>query len=311
MYMTLSSALPSWMPAGGQVLKAPSYNAIARPISILFCFILAVCPLLAWKKTSARQFLRLALWPSIVAVVAFVALFVYFVSTLLPVYMATMAQGGFAAQELLGAGSFFYYALLTLAGFLVACLLVFNALFMLVRAIRKRNLRAQTIGGFLAHLAIGVLLVGLIGSSMYTFGDEGSLANPGNPGGEHHGMSVSQATDTSVVRDYKLTFVSSDVEASANGDDVLFILTLAVEKNGISLGEIQPAVLVIQSTGMQTSHPAVLSSPLEDLFVVYQGVDQLGDYALDVRINPLIWFVWIGFGVLMIGTAVAAVGRRK
>ena len=32
---------------------------------------------------------------------------------------------------------------------------------------------------------------------------------------------------------------------------------------------------------------------------------------MDVRVNPLITFVWVGFGLLMLGTAVATFGRRK
>jgi cytochrome c-type biogenesis protein CcmF len=55
----------------------------------------------------------------------------------------------------------------------------------------------------------------------------------------------------------------------------------------------------------------VLGFPEEDLFVVYRGVNQNGDYSLDVRVNQFISLVWIGFGVLMLGTLFALVGRRK
>ena len=54
-----------------------------------------------------------------------------------------------------------------------------------------------------------------------------------------------------------------------------------------------------------------MTFPEEDLFVVYRGVNQNGDFSLDVRVNPFIMFVWIGFGMLMVGTLFALVGKRN
>jgi len=42
-YMTVSSALPSFLPFGGESLSATAYEAIARPLGIIYLFILAVC----------------------------------------------------------------------------------------------------------------------------------------------------------------------------------------------------------------------------------------------------------------------------
>ena len=55
--MTVSSALPSWMPFGGQSLTAGTYNTIARPLGIVYLFILAVCPLLSWGKDRGQAVL--------------------------------------------------------------------------------------------------------------------------------------------------------------------------------------------------------------------------------------------------------------
>ena len=32
---------------------------------------------------------------------------------------------------------------------------------------------------------------------------------------------------------------------------------------------------------------------------------------MDVRVNPLVSFAWVGFALLMLGTAIALFGRRK
>lgn len=301
-YMTISSALPTWLPFGGQALTATAYNAIARPVGILYCLIIAVGPLLSWRKTSFKDFFRQAWLPALLALLAFAALCFYFATTLLPIYMSTLAQGGTTAQTLMEAGPFWYYFLLTLLGFLAASLLFFNALVMLVRAIAKRNLRVQTIGGFVAHMAIGLILIGLIGSSMYVYERSGYM-----PYDEEAGV----ATDTFVAKNYTLNFVSSSIEQADNGDDVLYSVTFDVERNGEQAGQITPSVQLVQSTQQQMLHAAVLSLPTEDLFVVYNGVNSEGAFSLNVRINPLISFVWIGFGLLIVGGAIAAFGRRR
>lgn len=54
-YMTVSSALPSWLPFGGQSLSAGTYNAIARPLGIAYLAVLAICPLLGWRPHRPRR----------------------------------------------------------------------------------------------------------------------------------------------------------------------------------------------------------------------------------------------------------------
>lgn len=47
------------------------------------------------------------------------------------------------------------------------------------------------------------------------------------------------------------------------------------------------------------------------MFVVYRGVNESQALSMDVRVNPLIWLVWVGFGLLMLGTLIAMLGRRN
>jgi cytochrome c-type biogenesis protein CcmF len=128
-------------------------------------------------------------------------------------------------------------------------------------------------------------------------------------------MPYDEDTDTAgeafVVKDYTLNYVSNSITPAENGDDILYTVSFAVEKDGVYLGELSPSVQLVQSTSQQMLHAAVLSLPTEDLFVVYNGVNDEGAFSLDVRINPLIGFVWVGFGLLMVGTAIAALGRRR
>jgi cytochrome c-type biogenesis protein CcmF len=67
---------------------------------------------------------------------------------------------------------------------------------------------------------------------------------------------------------------------------------------------------MVSATQQTKSNAAVISLPEEDLFVVYKGVNSAGAYSMDVRINPLINFVWAGFFILIAGAAFAGMGRR-
>ena len=51
------------------------------------------------------------------------------------------------------------------------------------------------------------------------------------------------------------------------------------------------------------------SEPLRDFFVSLEGQTEAG-LQLSVKINPLIWFTWIGFVIMLLGTTVALWPRR-
>ncbi|MBQ6454611.1 MAG: cytochrome c biogenesis protein CcsA [Eggerthellaceae bacterium] len=301
-YMTISSALPSFLPFGGESLGATAYEAIARPLGIVYLFILAVCPLLSWGTTDRDVFMRQAKVPAICAVVLAIALIAWWAMNLKPAYDAVIADGGSNAMTLLEAGPSVYYHALAIVGILVASLLFFNALFLFVRNIRLPKKRAAAIGGGFAHIAMAVLLVGLIGSSMYVYEKAGYLQIDA----ETH-----QSTPFA-VQEYTLDYASDRIiDDSEASNTIVYEVTFDVYRDGTKVGQVSPSVQVNVATQQRKLNAAVLGFPEEDLFVVYQGVNQAGWFSLDVRINPLINLVWIGFAMLMIGTAFACFGRRR
>jgi len=300
-YLTISSALPAWLPFGGMTVGSETYNAIARPLGVLYCLVVAVCPMLSWARTDAAAFLKAAKLPAICAAALFALLLAYFIAALAPAYSATVAAGGAVAEPTVAAGPAPYYFGLTIVGFLAASLLVFNSLFMLLRTWRSGARLAQRLGGFAAHLAMGVILIGLIGSSMYVSEHSGYMA---------YDIEADAAAEPFTVGDYSLEYVSNDIELLENGDDIYYSVTFDVYRGAEHLGQLTPAVQLVQTTQQQKQIAAVMGFPTEDLFVVYRGVNDEGAFSLDVRINPLISLVWLGFALLMLGTAAAAFGPR-
>ena len=112
------------------------------------------------------------------------------------------------------------------------------------------------------------------------------------------------------VQDFTLAYASSSVEMADNKDDIVYTVVFDVYKKGDYLGQVSPAVQVVQSTQQQKLVASVISLPTEDFFVVYRGVNDDGAFSMDVRVNPLVSEVWFGFGLLMVGVAVATFGGR-
>lgn len=324
-YLTISSALPTWLPFGGEQVSTGTYNAIARPLGIIYLAILAVCPLLSWAKTDLSQFVKRAKVPFICAVVLFALLMVYFVAYLVPVYDANVAYytdlalaGDPSAEEVLSTyATPWYYLGLTVLGLFVASVLFFNALFMLGRDVstysKQKHVnvvkgffgalvnRAASFGGYLAHFAMSIILIGLIGSSMYVTERVDYIARD-------------EATDTALsdftIQDYRLEYIGNEVVQDPNGSDIFYEVDFNVYKGDQFLGTVDPTVQLVTTTQQQKLLASVISFPHEDLFVVYRGVNELGEFAMDVRVNPLISLVWVGFVMLLLGTAVATFGRR-
>ena len=148
---------------------------------------------------------------------------------------------------------------------------------------------------------MAVILVGLIGSSMYVTEKTGYVK---------YDAESDTASEPFVIQDFELRYTGNNIDPQANNDDIMYTVTFDVYKTGEFVGAVSPTVQFVQSTQQQKLVASVISFPTEDLFVVYRGVNEDGDFSMDVRVNPLISEVWIGFGLLMAGILVATLGRR-
>ena len=161
--------------------------------------------------------------------------------------------------------------------------------------------RASAFGGFIAHLGMAVILVGLIGSSMYVTERVSYVEYD-----EETDVAASDIT----IQDFTLTYTGNEVVQDPNGDDIFYRVFFDVYRDGNFVGSVDPTVQFVQSTQQQKLIASVIGFPTEDLFVVYRGMSTDGELAMDVRVNPLITQVWAGFFLLMAGVIVATVGGR-
>lgn len=312
-YLTVSSALPGWMPLGGSVVAAGAYNAVARPVAVVVVLLMAVCPLLGWRKTEGPAFWGHMRRPLVVAALIFAMELAYFAIKLVPTYYGIMADGGAAATTLAEQGPALYHFALTVAAFASAALLLGTSEYLLARGVRARiknkgesapralvNLFRRSpaqAGGYLCHLGVAIAVIGLVGSMMYV--REVTVSLPDKVG------------ESAQVGDYVLTLTGSERYADGQDGEAMRVeldVTRAGE-DGV-LGHVSPSMKVAAATSQTTLDAAVMTFPSEDLFVAFQGMNADGTLSINVKVNPLILFTWAGGAISTLGIVLAFAPRR-
>ena len=180
-----------------------------------------------------------------------------------------------------------------------------NALYLSGRALSHgvRGLRARLpqIGGGLAHAGMAVLLVGLISSSMYATDETFTLT--------YDEDTDSMDSDIELF-DYTLVYSENAAVLLSNDDDVIYEICFDVYDDGEYVEHVSPSITYTQSTMQSTTNAVVVSRPLEDLFVVFSGTTDDSGVMMEVRVNPLVKFVWLGAILLAAGMLLSLFSRR-
>ncbi|HEY3316863.1 MAG TPA: cytochrome c biogenesis protein CcsA [Coriobacteriia bacterium] len=297
--MTLSPAL-----FGGMKWGAPTYNLIAHIVGIVYVSIMVVCPLLSWRRTEGAKFWAKFRTPLIAGTGLAAVMAVLWFTQLLP-----NAEAGMTAASAVPIDRMLWRPL-SLVGLIVAAYAITMPIYLFWAGARARaaskgesfggalygivtKARSQS-GGYLAHLGVGIILVGLVGSAMFVQDYKGAVAKPG---------------DTFKAGDYVMTYVSTDQKQLANGDQLTTAHFTAAE-NGRPVGGVAPAELFNAVAQQSTRNVAIVYEPLRDVFIVLEQVNQDGSLQLSAKVNPLISFTWLGFALLIAGTTVAVWPRR-
>jgi cytochrome c-type biogenesis protein CcmF len=64
--------------------------------------------------------------------------------------------------------------------------------------------------------------------------------------------------------------------------------------------------------GQSTTEVELYSTPKEDLYVIFAGISNDGKRSeITAHVNPLVWWVWFGSGIMFLGTLVTLLPDRK
>jgi len=258
----------------------PFFNRINVPLGLGLLLLTGIGPVLAWRKSSGKGLRRNLTLPAVVAAgTAAVAAFVVGVKH--PYSLVSFALAAFVTTV-----TFMEFARGTAArarntgeSWPVA----------LVRLILKNKRRY---GGYIIHLGIVVLFIGLTGKA---FTQEGQFElGPG---------------ESAQVGHYTIRMVRMENHNEPNYRAIRAYL--AISKDGRDLGYLGPERRVYQATQQPTSEVSIHSTLTEDLYTVFASPTTDGRKGIiQVWLNPLVNFVWGGGLLVCFGTLVAMLPDR-
>jgi cytochrome c-type biogenesis protein CcmF len=265
--------LVSGMTGRELVVGAPYYERAATPLLVAVIALLAVGPLLPWRRVSGG-WLRLLRWPLAAAAVTLVAL----------VAAGARQPGALLALPLVAAGlatcAAEYARGAAFAGRL-------DAPWPLAAArVLARNRRRY--GAYLAHAGILAVAAGVIGSHAWQQTRQVAL---------QPGQSVTVGSHT-------LTYEGVDSRTASDHTALVARVRMGDET-------LEPARLTYSSLGGQAvTNAAIRSTPLDDVYVVLAGVDG-GAAAFTVYVNPLVTWIWVGGALLISGVLLGNLSRPQ
>jgi cytochrome c-type biogenesis protein CcmF len=264
-------------------LGPENYNRFMGPLGLLLVLLVGVCPLVDWRKISAERLLR-SLWVQVVvAVVTALLLLLLGIRELWAV--VSFAVAAFVIATIIIQMSLGIVARMRSAGE--------NLFVATARAVGNNRRRY---GGQIIHFSILLIVIGITGSQAYQSEVQIALAQ---------GETVDVAGYTLVYQDYTYRQIEED------GNKVLNQAVVDVYRGDRKLATVRPERNLHSNVQGAVTEVALRMSLLRDLYVVLASLEADGLAAFQVLINPMVVWLWIGGGVLIVGTLVAAWPARR
>lgn len=256
---------------------APFFNKMTIPICVALLFLMGVGPALPWKVATREQLRRVFIVPTAVA---------------LSIVIVALA---FGMRDGYGILAFAF------AGFALVCNLneyligtrarqrAHGEMFMvaLVRLIAGNRRRY---GGYIAHIGVITVAVGITASSSFRFEREATLT-PGQ---------VMEVKGDLAVR-FNSLWGKDEPQREVVGADV------AILRSGRVVGGLDPRMNFYRSQEQPVPTPAVRSRPFGDVYINLMAFTPDGKSAtLRVILEPFVGWIWFGGMVIAFGAVVSA-----
>ena len=258
----------------------PFFNQVNGPIFLAIILLTGVCALIGWRRASIKNLLRNFLWPLVAAITVGIALFIWGIREWYA--LVAFLVCGFVISTVL-----YTWFRETRARHRMRAENYLKAFFNLIAANRPRY------GGYIVHIAIILIAIGVVGSSAFEMEKEATLT----PG------------ESIAIKNYTLTYDNIDLYETQS--KLVVTATLSVYNHGTLKGTLTPEKYFHRTYEQPVTEVAIRSTPLEDLYVILVDWDEDGTAAFKVLVNPLVNWIWIGGGVFLLGGLVAFWPERK
>ncbi|MBW3635974.1 MAG: cytochrome c biogenesis protein CcsA [Armatimonadetes bacterium] len=293
-FPTLSEAI-----GGGRVTVGQEYfNRVMAPIGLLLLALTGIGPLLPWRR---------ATWAGVWKAIKFPLLWSL---PFVPVMW-------FLAQWRTGAATAFVLAVFV---FLAIGWEFFRGIKTLMHKRREGAFEASAnllsfnparYGGYIVHLGVAVMFVGLTGSSVFKIETDPIQLKKG---------------ETMRVGEYVLRYdgLARPTTMPDNLQDQLVALVTVFDQNGqITPPDrpMDPRIDIFKNTTgtdatgeevQRARRPSIRSTPANDLYLVLDALDTKDNSAsIKAYMNPLVMWIWVSMGFFVLGTVVAMLPHRR
>jgi cytochrome c-type biogenesis protein CcmF len=259
------------------VVGRPYYDFFLRVFGLPLLLLMGIGPLIAWRRASLRGLRRTFAVP---------------VAVMLATGIVLLALGAGSSIPGLIAYTFSAFVLATIAQEFVRGTRARRALSKetwpaAFSSLIARNRRRY--GGYVVHVAVVLLAIGVAGSSAYDRVTEGRLA-PGQ---------------SLAVGDYTLTYRSLQERQAVNATEVR--ARLDVVRDGRDLGRIEAGKNAYDVEQQVSNEVGIRSDWVtgEDLFVIAEQVNADGTVYFRVFVKPLVNLIWLAGIVFVLGSMIA------
>lgn len=254
---------------------APYFTEVTTPIFLVLVFLMGVGPLIAWRKASLDNLRRNFLAPASLSLGVGILLFFLYVRefyTLLALTLCTFVVVTIAFE--------FYRAVRArrrIAG---------EGVMRALSSLFERNQRRY--GGFIVHLGIVLIIMGIAGSMSFSREKEETLK-------VGQGLQLGR---------YYVQF--KGMGAGEEPTHFRVWANFAIFNHGHPLGIMSPAQKFFPTQDSPISRAVLRTSLRDDLYMVLGGFAKDGSEAtVKVLLRPLLSWIWIGGVVLVLGTLLA------
>ncbi len=254
-------------------VNAPFFNQVVGPILLAAVILMGICPVIGWRRASVENLLRNFRVPLLVALIALAAAF--FWNARQPYALVAFAACGFVVGTV---GMEFFRGARAEGRILKR-----NPLLALPSLVWGNKPRY---GGYLVHLGIIVLAVGVVGSQGFQTQKDVTLS----------------AGQEATIGSYRVVY--GGLSNNQQGRKEVVAASLTVYSGDQLLGTMTPSKEFYQGFDSPNTEVAIRSTPAEDLYLILDSwTGQNASFKL--VINPLISWLWVGGYVLLVGALIA------
>jgi cytochrome c-type biogenesis protein CcmF len=268
----------------------PFFNQINIPIGLTLLGLMGIGPVIAWRRASKRNLRK---------------------NFLVPLLVGGSVFGGFALR-----GSREWMALLTfgLSAFVMSIIIAefwkgtrararigneghLAALYHLVARNRRRW------GGYVVHIGVVMIFTAFAGEAF-----DSEIVQTVSPGDEI-------VISSPFGHEYTLEYTGVSTQLRSGNLEWQAIAFMTVTKDGRPVGTLSSEKRKYFTFPPPMTEVGILSSPLEDLYVIFEDAEDLGGalgnnagsqrVTLEVQVNPLVGWIWYGGLMLTIGSLIA------